>query len=899
MRFIKIIKNTRIMKKNLFVLTIFALLTSAALAQFPGGGPGGHPMGPPPGGFHGGPNGPRPPMGDRNQKDDPRSQQVKQKKVVRDGSTFKVTGSLRDSVNNEVLPFVNVSLLTKEDSTFVKGAASNIDGYFEVLDAPAGDYYLRVSAIGYQGKWVPVHVENNTAMGTIKLKPGATNLNVVEISAERPLYAMDGEKMIYNVSEDPSIQTGTTTDALQNAPGVEVDIEGNITLRGVSSVEIWVNDKPSKLTEENLKTYLETLPANALDRIETITNPSAKYATESEAVINIITSAHVKKNHFISFGANAASQPNVSPWMSYTWANERLTINGHLSGRFSRRENEGQGWSVTRTENAATGVFDTIQRTEDSSSSLSRSWSGNFSLNLDYEIDTSSTISFWTHGNLSGNPSESNGWNLRDASYAGGNIYEYATSNESWGRNMFGMYGGDYVKKFDNEGHNLRVSLFGNYSANNSESSYSRVYSQTDSDPRNQTYYKFYDNDWASASERLNARYNRPYSRDGEMSYGLGYSRSDSHRDYRPYLLNSAYTEGVTLNDGLFDVLRRYTFDEGEQDLSADAEWTHRWGGFTLELGMGATYTNDHFAYGETPYPDDTTYNFLTYNPSIHMSYRTKDLHNFKLNYSLRMRNPSEENLTRYQRYSEDSYSIGNRDLHASYTHNAEAGWTKFFNRFGSVGLEGYGRLSTGEIDQLTDVTDGIDPYIGRIINYSMPYNIGSSWRYGLSSNITYRPTGFFNLRLYANLYDYGYSMQYDKLGSDPISNSKWSYSVRLNMWTKVFNRYQIHASANYSSPTIGLLSQRSARYFVNCGVRADFFKRKMSAFVNVQDIFNWGYKIGSGNDNTNPFYLSSSTSRSLNSRFISAGLTFRFGKMELERNDNYSDTEGTGKNAQ
>ena len=66
---------------------------------------------------------------------------------------------------------------------------------------------------------------------------------------------MDGEKLIYNVSEDPSIQTGTTEDALQNAPGVEVDVEGNITLRGVSSVEIWINDKPSKLTEENLKTY--------------------------------------------------------------------------------------------------------------------------------------------------------------------------------------------------------------------------------------------------------------------------------------------------------------------------------------------------------------------------------------------------------------------------------------------------------------------------------------------------------------------------------------------------------------------------------------------------------------------------------------------------------------------
>ena len=106
---------------------------------------------------------------------------------------------------------------------------------------------------------------------------------------------------------------------------------------------------------------------------------------------------------------------------------------------------------------------------------------------------------------------------------------------------------------------------------------------------------------------------------------------------------------------------------------------------------------------------------------------------------------------------------------------------------WGSLGVEGYGRLSTGEIDNLTDVTDAIDPYIGRIIQYSTPYNIGSSWRYGTSLNATFRPSGFFNLRLYANVYDYGYSMQYDKLGQEAYEDSKWSYSIRLNMWTKVW----------------------------------------------------------------------------------------------------------------
>ena len=111
---------------------------------------------------------------------------------------------------------------------------------------------------------------------------------------------------------------------------------------------------------------------------------------------------------------------------------------------------------------------------------------------------------------------------------------------------------------------------------------------------------------------------------------------------------------------------------------------------------------------------------------------------------------------------------------------------------------------------------------------------------------MTYRPTGFFNVRLYANLYDYGYRMEYDRNGVHQIDQrDKWSWSVRVNAWAKLFDRLQVTASANYNSPTISLMSERKARYFLNMGLRSDFFNRRLSVFVNVQDIFNWGAKIG------------------------------------------------------
>ena len=112
----------------------------------------------------------------------------------------------------------------------------------------------------------------------------------------------------------------------------------------------------------------------------------------------------------------------------------------------------------------------------------------------------------------------------------------------------------------------------------------------------------------------------------------------------------------------------------------------------------------------------------------------------------------------------------------------------------------------------------------------------------------------------------------------------KWSWSVRLNFWAKAFDWLQFTVAGNYTSPTLSLMSERKARYWLNFGLRSDLFKRKLSIFVNVQDIFNWGARFGSGSVNTNPYFLNNSTNKMMNSRYVSAGITLRFGKMELEK---------------
>ncbi|MBS7357753.1 MAG: TonB-dependent receptor, partial [Bacteroidales bacterium] len=231
--------------------------------------------------------------------------------------------------------------------------------------------------------------------------------------------------------------------------------------------------------------------------------------------------------------------------------------------------------------------------------------------------------------------------------------------------------------------------------------------------------------------------------------------------------------------------------------------------------------------------------------------------------------------LTNFIRYNEEDVSMGNPDLKSVYTNSFDAGWTKYFEKFGSVGLSAYYRDSEGTINSVTE--NYYDTLVfGRWVRMMMPVNVGRTYNAGVEANVMYRPNGFFNVRFYANLYDSYYKTEYK---GKEVESEMLSYSLRLNLWAKLWNKLEIHASGHYRSATQSLYAERRPSYSINCGLKSDFFDKKMTVFLNVNDIFNWN----SWDNNTyNPYYISYSTYR-FNSRSISLGVTFRFGKMELE----------------
>lgn len=783
---------------------------------------------------------------------------------------IRIDGVLIDSLSHEALFFGNIALLHATDSSMIQGVVTDEGGRFVLTEVRSGSYLLRASYVGYLHHYLPIYCkagETSLHLDSIRMIPASATLGEVAIVEKKPVYVFDGEKMIYNVTEDAGIQTGTLSDALQQAPGIEVDIEGNVSLRGVSSVEIWINDKPSKLSAENLKTYIQQLPANTLDRIEVITNPSAKYAAEGTGgIINIVTTSKILRNSFLSFGIFASTRPLLSPWASIMWANKKLSINLYLNGSLMNYKSQGNGYHLMFNDQKDTASY---QRYENENKN--NAYSGNFFLNVSYEFDTMNTLSFWTNGYISQSNSAFDGEYYRKEYFPTEATYDYTSHNQQTFHNN-NIYGNlRYQHKFNNKGHNLHISMGGNFSNNSSFNDYIRDYQIYNIFDKN----KKENNKGNSYGFNAQIDYSIPYSDKGEISLGLVENVSQNHS----LSIQDTLIPGTTTYE--LDSLRFKENLSLSNSLQAYLSVRQRIGNFTVNVGCRFQF--QQMDYQILNSPDDnvkTTYPGLF--PSLHISYRTKSMHNFRISYTRRIAYPSAYQLSPFIIYDEESYSFGNPLLNPTYTHSVDGGWSKYFKKIGDVSLSGYYSYSKNEINSLSDVI--YHDFYGRMVTYSMPVNAGSGYRAGGEFRFNYRFKSFMNIRFYTNVY---HSQSKTKFDYEPTSlrndtlvvTESFSYSFRLNYWAKVFKILEINASANYSSPTKSLYMENKATYSIDCGLRADFFKRKLSVFISVRDIFNWNKREY---NRESPYYKAFSSTK-YDSRYMSAGITLRFGKIEME----------------
>ena len=790
-----------------------------------------------------------------------------------------VCGRLVSDKDQQPIPFANIAMMRASDTTFLRGVITDEKGLFSI-DNDTLPTLLRLSAMGYETQFVAVPStrdqgptgKSNFNMGTLVMHEGAMLLDMVKVTDKRPLYSVDGEKDLYNVSEDASVQTGNASDVLQNAPGVQVDVQGNITLNG-NSVTIWINDRPSHLDGEALRQYIKTLPANAIERVEVMKNPSAKYGSGGP-VINIVTNRKLLKNSFFSFGANGNSQPAIMPWVSYVYSNDKFNVSAYIGGY------GGKDFFTTSSDGR---MFDSDSNMTRDYQSVGRgdqkqlnSWMG---INGSYQFDSLNTLTAW----FSSYPQWYNilyKGSCDRTEYLNGVPADYGNNNQSE-NHYFGIggYGGaDYTHRFNDKGHQISFGAnFQTWNSNYVSSNFEHFpfqpqmsYDENKVDRR------------ADAWGDLGIDYSLPYSEKGEIEAGL---ELEFGKDRKFYLRDSAGA------DGIFhcDYLRSDTaFNPGNQ-LSSYLTWRRNWGNFTLKLGGRLEYKkNAELHLGSPQY--DTTIHYLCAEPSLHMSYRTENLHNFSLGYTFHHNHPLAYKLSRYITYGTETVTTGNPLLQPEYVHNLDASWNKYFDKFGSVGVSGSFKADLDEISNIEDVRY-VDLF-GRNVAYTQPFNAGDSRRGDLSVNCMYRPTAFFNVRLSSGVTDSWYRVQVrpDKWVEDEMV----SWNVSLRLWAKLWDKLEVFASGYYNSREHSgeVLEINEPRKGIDLGMSADLLDRKLSLYLNVSDIFDWN---NWNSTKTNPYNFYTNDYKA-KSRYITFGATFRFGKMELESQARTGATEGGGK---
>lgn len=252
-------------------------------------------------------------------------------------------GKVTDTSTGKAVEFASVSVKGK-NSNFFDGATTDAQGYYTVGNLPNDTLSISVSCTGYEEhiKIIVCHGNNETINIDFAINNAVTNLGEVSVEAMRSQMRMELDKKVFDVSASTIAEGASVADILNDIPSVELTAEGTISLRGSESVIIWINGKPSELDAENQTQILEQLPAESIERVEVITNPSSKYSPEGTAgIINIVLKEKRKAGYYGSIQAGINSRLGYNASGNIFYSNNKIDLFGSLgySSRVMTSEN--------------------------------------------------------------------------------------------------------------------------------------------------------------------------------------------------------------------------------------------------------------------------------------------------------------------------------------------------------------------------------------------------------------------------------------------------------------------------------------------------------------------------------------------------------------------------------
>jgi len=764
-----------------------------------------------------------------------------------------VSGLLVDAIGSHPVSYASVAVISVRDSTIVGGALSDEKGRFTISELPMGRLKLRITFVGFETMnlepFILSPMQPSFSAGSIRLNASSERLKEVEVSAEKLELINSLDKKVYNLDKNIVNLGGTVTDAMQNIPSVVVDIDGNVSLRGSENVTILIDGKPSGMLGSDRKAVLSQIPASAVEQIEVITNPSAKYdASGMAGIINIKTKKEKMR------GMNGSISAGIS-------TNDKYNLSIGLNNRASK-VNLYTNYSFRHDSRASTG--------EGSQSNF-------FPLKDPYTYTSFSQ-------------------STRESDYHTGKIGAdfYLNKNNTLGINgsLTTRKGVDPDQKqyifMDDEG-----VIFDQYQSNSLEDE------KNDGMDLNLDYKR----SWTGSSREFSATGGYSINKRSDKSqiqnsnYGIGfipYQKDDNQNEYSSLIIQTDLVQPIgtlgKLEAGLKSTLRKidndqhvYSYDQGtdaylintyksdkfsytEQVLGAYTMYTGKLNKFDYNAGLRVEQT---LADGES-FTVSKKFNndYLSFFPSAFIRYNLSEREELQLSYSKRVNRPETRALNPNIDYSDSLFlRTGNPYIKPEYIQSFELAYS---GPIGPLDLTTtvYYRHTDDMISRYRSLDTASAVSTLTFVNFNTSENIGAELilRYEYRSAFSVMGT----INAYQN------TIKADNIESDLQSESR-QWNGRLNFNLKATKTTSLQVTANYMSPRISPTSEFKGMSGVDIGVKQDLWKGKGSLSFNISDIFDTRkFKISHFDS-----YYTSDYTRTRESRVATLTLSYRFGKQD------------------
>ncbi|MFZ4927894.1 TonB-dependent receptor domain-containing protein [Chryseobacterium sp. Mn2064] len=749
-----------------------------------------------------------------------------------------VSGTIVNKKNQPV-PYASVTFSNKANKSLSDAVLTDEKGQYKIQLTP-GDYDIAVEAIDYKKSIVNKSIAASGNIGALSIEPEATTTldgktneiqGIVITAASTKPYKVELDKKTYDPSQDIVSKGGNLQDVLTNVPSVSVDTDGTVSMRGSSNVKFLINGKPSALLGiDDGANALQSIPADQIDRIEVITNPSSKFeASGTAGILNII----LKKNKKTGFNGSVTGTLGYLP---------QTALNTNLSwrkGKFTWFLNGGGGYRESKNTNRTDALFSSGINRETHNESISKSKNDNYNATGGITYDISEKTSVNASGTVRTFDSDNTGnINYFDSPFAGGTIFRQRASLGNGNNLAFqGDFGLDH--KFDDKGQNLSLSL-----------SLQRNRSNTDSninDTKNGEFQllNLIDQNTINKSVIAKADYELPLGENSKLE--AGYRLDTNNNDYSNQVQQS--TTNNPSAPGL-DYLKKYTYDATYKEMfnAFYLQFKSKIGKLGYQLGLRDEVSNVDINYVNRD--GDAIIKSKNYNnlfPSVFLSYDIAKDNQFLVNYSRRIDRPRSFFLIPNPNYSDNQNIFdGNIDLNPSYVDSYEIGYN-FSKKTFNINPTLYYRHTTDDVKMLvydqeaTTTINGVNQTLTTF--HTKPINLGTDDRIGMDLNFSWDATKWLKFLGNVDVFRYKTDGVYfdPEIMKEPTSfeGKGFSSRARLTSTFKVDKTFSFQLQGFYRGAQKTQSIDRKDMYALSLGASKTIWSGNGTISFNIQDIFN------------------------------------------------------------